>query len=565
MKHLSLSHFMTIALILALSLLLTACSFGGDEDETRNTDTSLTSSSVLTTDTVSTADDTTADDSTEGYEDLKYSGELLSTVRVSVHDPSIVYNSENGKYYVFGSHRAWASSKNLATWTTFSLTLDSTYEDVLAEAAEWSSNGSSSYSVSGNMWAPDVIYNESMGKWCMYMSVNGDNYYSSIVLLTADKINGKYEYVGTIVYSGFTNKKEAEQTDFFDVVESKSEISRYISNGAWNSSYGPNAIDPCVFYDEDGELWMSYGSWFGGIFLLKLDGDTGLRDYKFTYEYEMSGSDPYLGYHISGGYGATGEGSYIVWDADAGYYYLYVSYCGLDATDSFSGYHIRLFRSETVTGPYYDSAGITAVVTKANESQTRKGIKLFGNYYFSSLKGNGENSRNGYMSGGHNSAFIDSDGQHYLVYHTRFNLGNEWHEVRVHQQFMNEDGWPVTAVYEFLGSVISEDGYDTDEIVGTYEYVNHGTNATTAYTDILDTLTVTLNADGTITGDVEGTWDEHTGDDGLGYYCTFVIGSHTYKGVFFKQYDESKNHTETMTFTLIGDNDTSIWGSKVSD
>ncbi|MCD7944569.1 MAG: glycoside hydrolase family 43 protein [Clostridia bacterium] len=562
MKH----HFLILklmSLLIAAALLFVGCAGTGSENETTaTTDESGSESEALTT---ASADETTASSDDTGYEALKYSGELLSTQRVSVHDPSIVYNTENGRYYVFGSHRAWAMSKNLASWVTFSLALDSTYEDVLAEAAAWASNGSSSYDVSGNMWAPDVIYNEAMGKWCMYMSVNGDNYYSSIVLLTADSINGKYEYVGAIVYSGFTNKSEASETDFYDVVESKSEITRYISNGSWNSSYGPNAIDPCVFYDENGDLWMSYGSWFGGIFLLKLDNETGLRDYTYTYEYEMSVSDPYLGYHISGGYGASGEGSYIVWDKDAGYYYLYVSYCGLDATDSFSGYHIRLFRSETVNGPYYDSAGNTAVVTSSTESQTRKGIKLFGNYYFSSLKGNGENSRSGYMSGGHNSAFIDSDGQHYLVYHTRFNLGNEWHELRVHQQFMNEDGWPVTAVYEFLGSVISEDGYDTDEIVGTYEYVNHGTSATTAYTDILETLTVILNADGTITGDVEGTWDEHTGDDGLGYYCTFVIGSHTYKGVFFKQYDESKNNVETMTFTLIGDNDTAIWGSKVSD
>ncbi|MCD8055904.1 MAG: glycoside hydrolase family 43 protein [Clostridiales bacterium] len=562
MKH----HFLILklmSLLIAAALLFVGCAGTGSENETTATaDESGSESEAVTT---VSADETTASSDDTGYDALKYSGELLSTQRVSVHDPSIVYNTENGRYYVFGSHRAWAMSKNLASWVTFSLALDSTYEDVLAEAAAWASNGSSSYDVSGNMWAPDVIYNEAMGKWCMYMSVNGDNYYSSIVLLTADSINGKYEYVGAIVYSGFTNKSEASETDFYDVVESKSEITRYISNGSWNSSYGPNAIDPCVFYDENGDLWMSYGSWFGGIFLLKLDNETGLRDYTYTYEYEMSVSDPYLGYHISGGYGASGEGSYIVWDKDAGYYYLYVSYCGLDATDSFSGYHIRLFRSETVNGPYYDSAGNTAVVTSSTESQTRKGIKLFGNYYFSSLKGNGENSRSGYMSGGHNSAFIDSDGQHYLVYHTRFNLGNEWHELRVHQQFMNEDGWPVTAVYEFLGSVISEDGYDTDEIVGTYEYVNHGTSATTAYTDILETLTVTLNADGTITGDVEGTWDEHTGDDGLGYYCTFVIGSHTYKGVFFKQYDESKNNVETMTFTLIGDNDTAIWGSKVSD
>ena len=38
----------------------------------------------------------------------------------------------------------------------------------------------------------------------MYMSVNGDDWNSVIVLLTADNIEGPYEYVGPVVYSGFS-------------------------------------------------------------------------------------------------------------------------------------------------------------------------------------------------------------------------------------------------------------------------------------------------------------------------------------------------------------------------
>ena len=48
------------------------------------------------------------------------------------------------------------------------------------------------------MWAPDVIWNETMGKWCMYMSINGANYRSVIVLLTADDIEGDWTYVGPV-------------------------------------------------------------------------------------------------------------------------------------------------------------------------------------------------------------------------------------------------------------------------------------------------------------------------------------------------------------------------------
>lgn len=547
---------LTAILLVFVMLILPVMSACADNSDNTpdSTDTPSSSTSAPGTDVPS-------DES--GYEELKYGKNRLTLSRITVHDPSIVYDSTSGKYYLFGSHRGWAVSSNLANWSQMSLPMDSSYKKLFKEDAEWSELGNSSYDVSGNMWAPDVIYNEAMGKWCMYMSINGDNYYSSIVLLTADKINGKYTRVGTVVYSGFTNSKQAKMTDF-EKVTGGTKITRYVSNGKWNSQIGPNAIDPCVFYDENGELWMSYGSWFGGIFLLKLDNETGLRDYNTTYKTQNNKSDAYFGYKLSGGYGGTGEGSYIVWDKDTGYYYMYLSYCGLNATDNFSGYHIRLFRSENVNGPYVDAAGNSAICKAAGTNQSNKGIKLFGNYYFSSLKGNGDNSNKGYMSPGHNSAFIDSDGQHYLIYHTRFNLGNEWHAVRVHQQFMNQDGWPVTAVYEHQGSVISEKGYELDDIVGTYEYVDHGLAAETTFTDMLPTLTVELTADGKISGDVTGTWEQVTGDDGKGYYATFEIKGKTYKGIFFKQYDESRKHKETMTFSLIGENNHSIWGSKIS-
>lgn len=481
------------------------------------------------------------------------------TKRISVHDPSIVKDGDD--YYLFGTHLTNAKSLDLRNWDSYTTTVNTDYEDIFKDGVKWASHGSDDYETKGNLWAPDIIYNEAMGKWCMYMSVNGQNYYSSIALATADDINGPYTYEGTVVYSGFTNSEEASETDFSKVTGTNDVADRYLLNDGWNYTYGPNAIDPCVVYDEDGQLWMSYGSWFGGIFLMKLDNETGLRDYSYTYPTERGVGDEYLGLLISGGYGGTGEGSYIVYDEESDYYYLYESYCGLNGTDSFSNYQIRLFRSKDITGPYVDAKGNSSINTGLNPDQTDMGIKLFGNYKFSSLDLVGENefSSNGYKCGGHNSALIDDDGSRYLIYHTRFNNPNETHEVRVHQQFLNEDGWPVTAVYEYLDSEISKDGYSMDEILGDYEFINHGLEAETTYSTMLTTYNVTLNEDGTISGDYEGTWSQGNGN----YYCTMKIDNVTYKGVFFKQLDESEEHNETMTFSLIGDNNESIWGSKV--
>ena len=101
--------------------------------------------------------------------------------RVSVHDPSIVWEPVSQTYYIFGSHRAAAKTTDLMSWTAFqapwatATSRDATNSDALAEAVKWSKRGSSTYSVDGNMWAPDVIWNKAMNKWCMYLSVNGDN------------------------------------------------------------------------------------------------------------------------------------------------------------------------------------------------------------------------------------------------------------------------------------------------------------------------------------------------------------------------------------------------------
>jgi len=129
----------------------------------------------------------------------------------------------------------------------------------------------------------------------MYMSVNGPDYNSVIVLCTADNLLGDWTVVGPVVYSGFTSRSGVERhdytlTDYTKATGDTSLPSRY-GNGTWNMNYGTNAIDPCVKYDENGDLWMVYGSWFGGIYFLKLDNETGLRDYEYEYPYDTDDSD----------------------------------------------------------------------------------------------------------------------------------------------------------------------------------------------------------------------------------------------------------------------------------
>lgn len=276
----------------------------------------------------------------------------------SVHDPSVVSDGQ-GSYYIFGSHNAIARTSDFRSWTGvaahalygrrnangsvttvgyndafhshLSTTVpvrrgDSVTEAPFAgyDAAAWScavpSTDGKAWTVDGNMWAPDVIWNAAMQQWCMYLSLNGPRWNSVIILLTADHIEGPYVYRGPVVYSGFRSATDAKiswhLTDLeLALGEQKTLPSRYNLGDRWGD-YMPHAIDPCVFYDADGQLWMSYGSWSGGIFILQLDEATGLRDYTVSYPLTTDGSghplsDPYFGRQIAGGYYVSGEGSYI--------------------------------------------------------------------------------------------------------------------------------------------------------------------------------------------------------------------------------------------------------------
>lgn len=479
----------------------------------------------------------------------------VQTGRVTVHDPSVIY--DNGTYYIFGSHMAWAKTTDLQNWEYFTTNINTDYVKLFGR--EWESwCQSPGNELKGNLWAPDVIYNEKMRKYCLYMSVNGSDWNSAIVMLTADSVEGPYEYGGTVVYSGFDSgaKHPAELTDVYRVLGENADLKRYQST----SDTKLNCIDPCVTYDEEGNLWMSYGSWFGGIYLLKLDEETGLRDYGTTYETVVNRSDAYYGFKIAGGCGVSGEGSYII-NKD-GWYYLFLSYGGLTAT---GGYQMRVFRSENIGGPYVDEAGNSAVYIRAqNNLFGRIGVRLMGSY---SWTGNREIR----VAQGHNSACVTEDGQIFLVYHSRFAGGKygigEAHEVRVQQLFVNSEGWLVAAPYEYAGERISNKGYALEEMCGEYEFLIHEPTEYyrkygQEYKGIVEAVNISLNADGSVSGDLSGSWTYGQGTPDM----SITLNGVTYKGVFLKmpseqQFEDENTRKVVMTFTALGGN-TTVWGSK---
>ena len=490
--------------------------------------------------------------------------------RVVVHDPSVVYDPSSWSYYIFGSHRAVAKSPNMMTWTTVDVpwgadgvsgvgndkafitpevkTVKKGGQEVdlpAFNAMEWSGKGNAAYNVDGNMWAPDVIYNKAMKKWCMYLSINGDSWYSSIIMLTSDFIVGPYTYQAPVVISGFRSSNYKE-TDLEIVLGAQETMpARYAPSDNYGNHW-PNCIDPCVFYDEEGKLWMSYGSWSGGIFMLELDEETGLRDYDVNYTVSDT-SDPYFGKKIAGGHYVSGEASYI--EYIGGYYFLFMSYGGFSAAD---GYQMRVFRSEKPDGPYVDSKGSSAVYNNyqlnfgADANDGNRGVNIFGAYGEWGGQTVGAWSE---RSQGHNSVIAAEDGRTYLVYHTRFQNQGEGHAVRVHQLYQNEDGWLVAAPFEYTGEmaksaqIASQQLIPTADIPGKYKLLIHRYKLDNKVMALGKPVDIELTADGKITGAYTGTWSIKEGTS----YININIGTE-YKGVMVLQTLEPDN-TQVPSFT----------------
>lgn len=532
---------------------------------------------------------------------LSVSASAYELKRVSVHDPSVVLDPSTNTYYIFGSHRAVAKTTDLMSWTYVNKGKETGTTDLVGvawatansdnavsslafttpalkkvkkggveydfafDAQAWSKRGNANYDIKGNLWAPDVIYNTAMKKWCMYMSVNGDAWYSSIVLLTADQIEGPYTYQAPVVISGFQSGDSYKDTDLEVVIGTQSSLpERYdVGGNGWRTRW-PNCIDPCVFYDEKGKLWMTYGSWFGGIFMLELDENTGLRDYDVTYELTGSGDgitiDPYYGKKIAGGHGVSGEASYV--EYIGGYYFLFVTYGGLTAD---GGYQIRVFRSEKPDGPYEDVRGTAATYINyrenfgANATDSR-GVNIFGAY---GDWGNQTTGKNSERSQGHNSIIAAEDGRTYLVYHTRFQNRGEEHEVRVHQVFQNEDGWLVEAPFEYTGEqvksadIATSQQIPTSQIAGNYKLLTHKFKLDHTHSELATPVDVQLNADGTISGEVSGKWSVKEGTS----YMTIQIGNDEFKGVMVEQTLEP-TFDKAAAFTAVARNGVTIWGYK---
>jgi arabinan endo-1,5-alpha-L-arabinosidase len=168
-----------------------------------------------------------------------------------------------------------------------------------------------------------------------------------------------------------------------------------------------NAIDAAVVLDAEGDPWLTWGSWGGGIKMRKLDAETGF----------LSEDDETL-YALARRPERAVEGPFVV--RREGLYYLFVSFdlcCrGVEST-----YSVRVGRSDDVTGPYVDRDGVPMI--------EGGGTLVLGSY--------------GPVRGpGHASVLVVDDG--YLLAHHYYDASDAGvPHLQIRPLLWDDEGWPV--------------------------------------------------------------------------------------------------------------------------
>lgn len=456
----------------------------------------------------------------------------VTFAEVSVHDPAVIKVADT--YYVFGSHLAAAKSTDLMNWTRIADGVNDTnplFDKVLTALAD-----TFAWAQVTDLWAPDVVQLAD-GKFYMYYDAcKGDSPRSALGVAVADKVDGPYVNKQVLLKSGMWNLPSEDGTIYNPLVH-------------------PNTVDPNTFFDQDGQLWMVYGSYSGGIFIMAMDKSSGLP---------LPGQG--YGKHLMGGNHARIEGAYVMYSPQSKFYYLFASFGGLDAN---GGYNLRVARSLAPDGPYLDAKGNDMAQVKANPalplfddaSIAPYGQKLMGNFQFALAPGE-TGTPLGYVSPGHNSARYEAaTGQYFLFFHTRFPNMGEMHQVRVHEMFINDAGWPVVAPFRYVplaqGPAGLAQAVSAADAAGSYQMVNHGKDITAA---IKQSQAITLGADGKVGGAATGSWT-WKGSNNVGIT---LDGAGTFSGVLSRQWNTNAN-AFVVTFTAQSADGVSIWGARTGN
>ena len=304
----------------------------------------------------------------------------VRSTQLSIHDPAMA--KEGGTYYLFSSGPGimFYTSPDMVHWRMGGR--------IFSGEPSWARSVSGRFD--GREWAPDISYHN--GEYYLYYAVSASGENDSAIGLainqTLDPAAPGYQW------------------------QDEGIVLRSVPNrDLWN------AIDPNIIVGDDGTPWMDFGSFWGGIKLVKL-----APDYKSIAEPEQWYSLAKLERSVLEDDRSPGpaqiEGPFIF--KKGGYYYLFVSW-GLCCLGDNSTYKIVVGRSPDVRGPYLDKDGLDMALGGGS-------ILLAGD-------------RDWAGQGGCSVYTLDEND--YLVFHAYEIADNGLQKLRITKLDWDTNGWPV--------------------------------------------------------------------------------------------------------------------------
>ncbi|MBK6281611.1 MAG: arabinan endo-1,5-alpha-L-arabinosidase [Draconibacterium sp.] len=310
---------------------------------------------------------------------------------ISVHDP--VMAKQNNTYYIF------CTGRGISVWSSTDMKEWKREQPVFSEPPKWAVEAVSGFR--GHIWAPDIsFYN---GKYYLYYSVSAFGKNTSCIGLATNKTLDP-------------NDPDFKWEDHGKVIQS------FPGKTNWN------AIDPNLIVAGDGTPFLSFGSFWDGLKLVKLNPEAtapaeDLEKIPTIASRKKSSSDtnpPAIENNPIDAGGNAIEAPFIF--KKGSYYYLFASidYCckGVNST-----YKMIVGRSETIPGPYLDKEG--------KPMNSGGGTIL--------LQGN-EN----WFGVGHNSTYT-FNGIDYIIFHGYDASDEGKPKLIIKKLDWDNEGWPVVA------------------------------------------------------------------------------------------------------------------------
>ncbi|MGK4179614.1 arabinan endo-1,5-alpha-L-arabinosidase [Lapidilactobacillus dextrinicus] len=306
---------------------------------------------------------------------------------VGVHDPTII--KDRTKYYMFSTDTKLEGQ--LTVGGQIRMSTDLQHWRYLQTALSGVPMPAKAWSNATGLWAPEI---KKIGqKFMMYYSASTFGSRTSCIgLATADHAIGPWHDQGLVIKT----------------------------NGHQN---GQNAIDANLVIDRQKRSWLVYGSFFGGIYIVEIDAQTG-----FTKKQDDQGTR-IVQRPAEIGDGAV-EGCYIQYQPEQDYYYLFMSYDSLTWS-----YNVRVARSREITGPYLDFMDQSVIYPRGG-NYDQIGTKILGSYQF--------NDHYAWIAPGHNSIFND-DNMQLMVHHVRKEPNQEESYGFIRKVYYLKNGWPVVS------------------------------------------------------------------------------------------------------------------------